>query len=786
MRSRRRFQTRLTLTMLALVAFIQAASFVAVYLSARNTVIGDARQRLEVGGRVFQRLLDNHINQLDGAVEVLAGDFGFKKAVATRDAGTIRSALLNQATRVNADLAMLVDTDGHIIATSQEETRAQAKFPFDSLYDTARRTGNASGTVFYEGQPYELAMVPVYAPLPIGWVCMGFAMDQDLAVDLKGLTGLEVSFVGRRSGEDGLHMVSTLPPEQQKILVAEPWLSAVDREDPAHAVSFADGDYITLPVMLVNDTQSSVTAVLQNSVRVALRPYDVLKGQLLGIGASALVVALILALVLGRSLSRPLYALARAARRVESGDYTEVVKMEASDEVGELASAFNSMQTSIAEREERIAFQAFHDVLTGLPNRSSMQLQLETAIDRAKRRDGSGAAMMLDLNRFKDINDALGHHTGDQVLMETAQRLRKLMRPGDAVARHGADQFFLLLDGMDAAAAEGFAGKLTAAMRAAMSIGDMQLTPEVSIGIVMYPAHGEDTETLIRRADIAMSDAKQAHVPWQMYVKGRDERYLKGLELVSDLRRAIERNELSVHYQPKASLHDMQIGGLEALLRWTHPRLGPIPPDEFIGLAEQSGNIHLLTEWVLRHVIGQCQEWKRAGWAPMVSVNLSAVDLLNPELSSNISDWLRASGVPARQLVLEITETTVMSDPVHATQVLHRLKAAGVRLSIDDFGTGYSSLAQLKRLPVDELKIDKSFIMQLREHSEDAVIVRSTIELAHNMGLEVTAEGVETEEGLRVLRAYKCDLAQGYYISKPLPKERLEVWLSDYRKVRRA
>lgn len=772
--------------MLGLVVFIQAASFVAVYIGARNTVVDDARERLEVGGRVFGRLLGNHVNQLDAAVEVLASDFGFKKAVATRDAGTIRSALLNQASRVNADLVMLVDTDGQVIATAEDTPRTQAKFPFETLFNTARRTGNASGTAFYEGQAYELVMVLVYAPLPIGWVCMGFAMDHDLAVDLKGLTGLEVSFVGRPAGEDSLHLVSTLPQAQQDKLAAEPGLVGTDGDAQLRSVTLAGEDFFTLPVPLVNDAQSSVTAILQNSLRVALKPYAVLKGQMLGIAASALMVALMLAFFMGRSLSRPLHVLARAAKRVEAGDYSEAVQVDATDEVSELASAFNSMQTGLADREERIAFQAFHDVLTGLPNRSSMQLQLETAIVRAQRRGSPGAALMLDINRFKDINDSLGHHTGDQVLMETAQRLRRLMRPGDAVARHGADQFFMLLDGTDAAAAEGFAGRIAAAMRAPVTIGDMQVTPEVSIGIVLYPVHGADTETLIRRADIAMSDAKQARVPWHMYESGRDERYLKDLELVSDLRRAIERNELSVHYQPKASVHDMQITGLEALLRWQHPRIGAIPPDEFIALAEQSGNIHLLTEWVLRQVINQCREWQRSGWAPVVSVNLSAMDLLNPELPAALGEWLRASGVPARQLVLEITESTVMSDPTHATQVLHRLKAAGVRLSIDDFGTGYSSLAQLKRLPVDELKIDKSFIMQLREHSEDAVIVRSTIELAHNMGLEVTAEGVETDEGLRFLRAHKCDLAQGYFISHPMPLDKLEIWMNDYRKARSA
>ncbi len=782
-KNRRRFQTRITLTMLALVAFIQAASFAAVYLGARNTVLSDARDRLAVGGRVFARLLDNRSRQLDSGVEVLASDFGFKQAVASGNRDTIRSALQNQGARIDADVALLVDPRGQVVAGTQEQD--DGDFPFAALFAAAQRQGNASGTVFYRGQAYQLVIVPVYAPLPIGWVCMGFAMDRQLAVDLKGLTGLEVSFMSRGADADKLHVDSTLDPAQQQSLEATPGLQAAGTEQ-GRELDLAGERYLTLSVSLADDTQSHVSAVLQNSLKTALEPYALLKGQLIGIAASALVVALVLALFLGRSLSRPLRVLARAAQRVEAGDYSESVNMDSSDEVSELAGAFNSMQSSIAEREERIAHQAFHDVLTGIANRISIQQQIEVAIGRAQRRKAKVAVLFLDINRFKDVNDTLGHQTGDHVLMESAQRLRRAMRNGAAVARLGADQFLVLLEDTDAVAAQEVAARMVDDLQAQMDIADMQINLGVSVGIALFPEHGEDTETLIRRAEIAMYDAKEARVSLQLYASGRDERYRKSLELISDLRRAVEREELRLHFQPKVDAHDLQVIGVEVLLRWEHPRLGFVPPDEFIPLAEQSGNIKPITDWVLQRAIEQCRDWKRSGWTPIVAVNLSAMDLLDEELPARISGWLRSNGVPPRQLMLEVTESAVMHDPQHATQVLHRLKASGVRHAIDDFGTGYSSLAQLKQLPVEELKIDRSFIMQLREHGEDAVIVRSTIELAHNMGLQVTAEGVETDEGLRFLQAHKCDQLQGYYISRPLPLEKLESWLSDYRKVRRA
>lgn len=768
--------------MIALVVIIQLASFTAVYVATRNNVVNRARAELSVGDRVLERFLAQRSAQLSDTVDVLSEDFGFKQAVASGDRGTIRSVLLNHGARVNASLAMLIEPDGSVMASTLDTPVPGNRFPFPHLFAQVVNQGSTSAIVQFRGHIYQLVIVPVYAPLPIGWVCMGFVMDDQLARDLKGLTSLDVSFVSRNEDGADITVFSSLTAHEQTALKTRFDQVVTSKAGAVVPVTLADEEFLTLTRPLTDNPDFAVTAVLQNSLQTALHPYWRLLEQLVTFTLSALLVAFILAFLISRSLGRPLAILAAAARRIGGGDYAEPVHVDAKDEMAELATALNNMQEGIAEREERIAFQAYHDALTGLLNRTSIHQELRAAIGHANRKQNTFAVLMLDINRFKEINDSLGHHTGDQVLMELAQRLRHIMPGTGQVARLGGDEFLILLPNADAKAAAEIAAQIIAEIKPTINIADMQIFLDLSIGIALYPEHGDAPEKLLRRADIAMYDAKEQHIPWCIYEAGRDERYLKRLELIGDLKRAIEHEELLVYYQPKANVQDRTVESLEALVRWQHPRLGFLSPDEFIPLAEQSGNIHALTEWVLRRVIAQCRAWTDTGWSPAVSINLSALDLLNSHLPEHLSEWLEASGVSPAQVVLEITESAVMRDATYATQILNRLKACGVKLSIDDFGTGYSSLAQLKRLPVDELKIDKSFLMQLREDNDDAVIVRSTIELAHNMGLKVVAEGVETDECMRFLHLNKCDLAQGYFISRPMTAEALPGWLSEYRK----
>jgi diguanylate cyclase (GGDEF)-like protein len=505
--------------------------------------------------------------------------------------------------------------------------------------------------------------------------------------------------------------------------------------------------------------------------------FSALENELILIGMLSLAVSALGAMILARSAMRPVVRLTDAVRRVEQGDYLGEVSVHGNDELGDLATAINDMQRGISNREQEIAYQAFHDGLTSLPNRASLQERLERAIERAKDAGQTLAVLMLDIDRFKEINDTMGHAIGDLVLVEMAKRLQANLRVGDTVTRFGGDEFVVLIESVESNDVPRIADSLCHSVTAAVRVQAMDLFLDVSVGVAIYPEHGHFAEDLLRRADIAMYDAKHARCGLKIYETGRDALHLHRLSLVNDLRRAIPHEELVLHYQPKATLGSRHINHVEALLRWQHPRHGLIPPDDFIPLAEQSGIIRQLTKWVMREVIRQCAQWAEQGLDVGVALNLSAMDLGSGDLPDILSNYLAEYGVSPDRLILEVTETAVMRDALYSLGVLNRLKACGVRLAIDDFGTGYSSLSHLKRLPVDELKIDRSFVVSMAHDSDDAVIVRSTIELAHNMGLTVVAEGVEDAHALAMLEGYRCDMVQGYLISRPLPAADIAQWL---------
>jgi len=519
-------------------------------------------------------------------------------------------------------------------------------------------------------------------------------------------------------------------------------------------------------------------AVLAGLYFVARSPgFDPVEQALLALATLSLIAVVGGAFTLWHRLTRRIMELASAARRIESGDYRDEVKFVRGDEFGELASAFNSMQL-IARREQQIAYQAFHDSLTGLPNRASLQQQLREAIDHARRHHEALALMMLDIDRFKEINDTMGHALGDLVLIEIGRRLRAALRPGDRLARFGGDEFVALLPRVDEAGMHAIVERISQVVAQPMHAGTLELFIDVSIGMAQFPRHGDSAEELLRRADIAMYDAKQSHSQFKLYEEGRDATHLYRLSLASDLRRAVGYGELELHYQPVFDLRAQHAHQVEALLRWKHPQRGMVMPADFIPMAEQSGLIRAVTDWALHEAIRQCAAWRASGLNVGISINLSALDLSLGYLPELLATHLQHYGVEPGLLMLEVTETAVMRDAAYSLETLSRVKACGVRLAIDDFGTGYSSLSLLKRMPVDVLKIDKSFVSGMASDNDDAVIVRSTIELAHNMALKVVAEGVENAESLAMLEALRCDAVQGYLISRPLALEQATSWLS--------
>jgi diguanylate cyclase len=421
--------------------------------------------------------------------------------------------------------------------------------------------------------------------------------------------------------------------------------------------------------------------------------------------------------------------------------------------------------------------QALHDPLTGLPNRELFGDRVEQAIRASDRGLQPASLLLLDLDRFKDVNDTLGHHHGDLLLGEVAARLAGTLRAVDTVARLGGDEFAVLLPDATADGAAAVAQKVRTALHQPLTLDGLGLDLDASIGIAVYPDHGGDAAELLQHADVAMYTAKQTHAGFVVYDPAVDQHSPKRLALLGGLRRALERDELVLHYQPKADLHTGNVLGAEALVRWQHPAHGLLGPGEFVPLAERTGLIHPLTRWVLDAALRQAAEWRRAGHHLSMSVNVSTRSLLDREFPDQVADRLTAWQVPATSLVLEVTESAVMADPALALEILGRLHALGVGLALDDFGTGYSSMAYLKALPVDELKVDRSFVGQMATSNSDAVIVRSTIDLGHNLGLHVVAEGVENQATWEELAALGCDTAQGYHLGRPMPAAELEQWL---------
>ncbi len=427
------------------------------------------------------------------------------------------------------------------------------------------------------------------------------------------------------------------------------------------------------------------------------------------------------------------------------------------------------------------AHQALHDALTGLPNRTLLHDRTAQALRAADRELVPAALLLLDLDRFKEVNDTLGHHHGDLLLVQVGQRLRAALRGVDTVARLGGDEFAVLLPTVaTAAGAVEVAKKLQASLSEPFAVEGLTLDIETSIGIAVYPDHAGDPDELLQRADIAMYAAKATHAGFVLFDAALDQHSPRRLALLGELRRAIEQQQLVLHYQPKVDAHTGRVLGVEALVRWQHPEHGLVQPDDFIPLAERTGLIAPLTHDVLDQALRQCQAWQQAGHELPVAVNVSARRLLDLAFPDEVAGLLARWQVPARLLVVEITESTIMADPQRALEVLGRLHELGVELAIDDFGTGYSSMAYLKTLPVHELKVDRSFVMQMTSSTRDAVIVRSTVDLGRNLGLRVVAEGVEDPATWDELDALGCDAIQGYHISRPVPPDDLITWLQQY------
>jgi diguanylate cyclase (GGDEF)-like protein len=771
---RNSFQARIACVLILLLSVVVGALTIAVKVATNDAVRAQAREQLQVGTRVFERLLDVRGRRLRDGVQLLAADFGFRDAVSSGDSATIRSALQNQGARIGATDMFVLGMDGRVLASTVDKVPTGSLFRYDTALREVRRTSQSMLFVPLQGLPHLLVEAPVLAPLPIARVVMGFSMDVTLAQELHSLTNLQVSFLTTEAGNVG-ELVSTQPAELAGSIAQ--WM--IVNESAAQRISLSEHDertYLSQPLLLASSGGAEggrVMALLQSPLDEAMRAFVALDRNILGIAFAALLASLVGALLLARSVSLPLQSLARAAGRIGHGDYQTDLPLDRTDELGVLAQAIGRMQGGIAEREQQLAHNALHDALTGLPNRTLAMERLGSAIAA----DRPIALLYIGIDNLRELSESGGPTFVDKLLQQVAQTLLELVRPGDTVAHLITDEFLLLLENLDSDSAVAVADKLQQVLLQPHRFGGHDVAIDCRIGIAAFPTDGLSAEELLARSAIAMKDAADMPGRLQVYQHGRDLAHQRQVRLIRDLRRAAANNELSLHYQPKLDLRDKQVRQAEALLRWQHPQLGNVSPGEFIELAERTGSIQTLTRWVIEEGIRQLSEWNALGLVVQLSLNISADDLLGADLHERVLRLLDLHDVPAEQLIFEITESAIMREPEKALKVLHSLRACGISLSVDDFGTGYSSLAHLKRLPVQELKIDQSFVRNLDETSEDAVIVRSTIEMSHNLGLKVVAEGVEYEHSLRLLERWNCDTAQGYLISRPLTAAAFEAWM---------
>lgn len=774
------FRTKLILFIAALLCAVQIVDLASIFSSTRDLAFEQARKQLSTATEVFHRQFEDRTTQLVQRVQVLTLDFGFRETVAVGDVETQRSAILNLGQRVGADRLMLVSLDDEIIIDTAESNLEQQNFPFSHLIDKADQEGIAADIVALDGRIYRVVMVPVLAPLPIAWIGIGIEINDVLANKLAEFAALplQLSFTYRDNAKPRI-IGSNATSETRAFLMdasEKPWMDSV----AANIVTVGEELFAIVGTPLLRESTARVVAVLQYSVQDAIDQTQPLLVSIVILLVLGLGVALIGGIFIARGVSRPLSELVSGISRVSQGDYARKIAFSAENEFGELANTFNDMMDGIRDREAKITYQATFDDLTGLPNRAEFSRRVQQAITGVS--EGQTVTVIVaGLGRLEEVRETLGYSMGDRFVQQLSARFCTALAtslPGESVvSRVDGDSIGLLYTGSDQQNCLQLLESIVQAQREPVSLGDFVLATDLRYGVAFRGQHGDTAEALIRRAEIAMHKAASAGASSYVFSAETDEPDPERLLLIGELREAITKGQLELFYQPKLDARTGRTIGAEGLSRWRHPERGLVSPGIFIPLAEQTGDIRLITEWSVNQAIDDVARWHAAGYELKVSVNLTVYDLTDRVLLETLKAALARTEVAPKSIILEITESGIMSDPDMAISVLHELAAMGFGLSIDDYGTGYSSMSYLKSLPVTELKIDQSFVKDIAIDSKDEVIVSSTRELAHSLGLSVTAEGVEDVESYDVLKRLGCDVVQGYFFSRPVPREEFEAFL---------
>ncbi|MEX0603352.1 MAG: EAL domain-containing protein [Marinobacter sp.] len=762
------FRGRLMLAMLTVVVVtsVSIAGVMLVYLFEEEKT--RATRQLDVAGDIAKEVIDRRNELLISNLRVIVEDFGFKSAIASRDTPTITSALANHTLRAGTNLAMLADNDGDLIANLQGLENG-SQMPFRMVLSAARERGFASEIISWQERAFQILIVPIQGPGLRAWLAAGFPLDSEFADFIGGLTGTDVVFK-RREGNRAMILASSLPGEAMET----GFLAQFDAIQDTDLVE--SRRYFVKALTLAETPDATITALLLSDRATALETYYQLAFDMALLVCAALAIAGLLVLITARTLGQPVLQLARFAAAIGNNQAAEPPDLKTTGELKTLGNALTEMRFRIREREHRIQHHALHDDLTGLPNRKAVEQSLLQGFQQRQH----GYLIGFSLTDFKALNETLGFGIGDQAILATGLRLRGQLPPECLFGRTGGNEFMVLLQGEDDAQLRKQLNRLRSHAELPVVIRDTPINLQIHIAVLSLPGDAGTLDEVRRRLGLTLDRARKTDNRIAFYEPGGDEFHLRELRLIRDLAGARQNGELFMSYQPKIRFGPVRFTQVEALTRWKHPDLGFINPEEFIGLAERSGQIHELTHFILKRIAEDAQQWHQAGLDIGVAINLSALDLSDRNLPGEVLSVFGHWRGRMDQLTFEITESVLMHDADIAIQTLEKLKALGVKLSVDDFGTGYSSLTQLRQLPVHELKIDKSFVLNLDTQPQDQLIVKSTIELAHGLGLSVVAEGIENAESWHLLQTWGCDLAQGFFLGRPMAAGAIAQWAGEF------
>lgn len=766
----RSLRTKVFVIFVALLLLVQAVSLAMIYQANKKQEQHQIDLRLESAISAFQNQYEQRRYYLQAFAETAAKDYGLKE-VFDADIRSFLVALNNHRKRINADLAIAVNRQNLITGqllrrdnSDKVKVGPQQGKPFANP-EWFSNENPLSQIYALDGKVYQLSFSPLKAGQEvIGWIGYGYEINSDMAQNFANITGLSIEFLLKAGNNDWMTLASA-HPAMEGMVKPENQLPAVTLLDDHEQSS-----YIHTHTVIEASDNREIMAVIYGSRSNLLEALRENLWKLMALEGATILVSLMAAYLLAGDISRPVKKLVRQARYIAKGNYDTSVEVSEKNELGQLANEFNQMQQAVLVREQKISHQLYFNTLTNLPNRNSLTEKLEQLFSD---NGGEFTLLHLDIRRTKTVNDTLGYEAGDLMIKEVGERLLRL-NDNSETYHLGADEFAMIIFTSLMDDVEAWSRRIEKAMDQPHCGEGTLLHLQLHTGFARAPEDANDAPQLLQKADTALSHGKRSMNAFQQYLPEMDADANLRLGLVNELKIAIESDQqLQLFYQPKMTLGSGQIKHVEALIRWNHPEQGMIPPDAFISIAEQTGQIDALTHWVIREAARQYSEWRAQGVEISIAVNISAENLKNFKFTEELKEIWREFSLPTHALSLEITESAVVADPECALKMLCDIRDQGIKLSIDDYGTGYSSLAQLKQMPVSELKIDRSFVDKVHCDQDDQIIVRSTIRMAHDMGLSVVAEGIEDQNTLNWLEAHGCDLAQGYFISRPVPADEL-------------